>query len=77
MIQSADPPISKKVKNLTRDAAYQQALLLQRPENLSKLDPNYQKKIENLAKTPVEEPDPPQVATPCPFCGALVPEYET
>ena len=60
-----------------RQAAYQQALLLQRPENLSKLDPNYQKKIENLAKTPVEEPDPPQVATPCPVCGALVPEYET
>lgn len=33
-----------------KKAAYEQAVVLQRPENIKNLEPAYQKKIENLAK---------------------------
>jgi len=38
------------------------------PENRKNIPESYKKKIENIARKNVAQPDDPEPTSPCPFC---------
>jgi len=45
-------------------------------ENYKSLIPDsYKMRVDKLARKYKNEPDPPQMSSPCPFCNADVPDY--
>lgn len=60
-----------------KSTAYKWACMLVRPEYIDQVNPKFKKKVEGIARKPVKVEDDPENMTPCPFCGAKVPEYQT
>jgi len=57
-----------------KNAAYQHAVILMKPDNRSLLDDKYRKKIESIVRRPPKGlVDPEEDLTPCPFCHAPIP----
>lgn len=57
-----------------RQEAYNIACKLVKPENRDQIAEKYKKKIENIARKTVREPDPEENQSPCPFCANMVNE---
>ncbi|KAI9017068.1 WD repeat-containing protein 19 [Gaertneriomyces semiglobifer] len=56
-----------------KHAAFDYAAMLMRPEHRNKIDPKYRKRIEQIVRRP-EKDAIEEAATPCPYCGNMVPE---
>ena len=57
-----------------KNAAYQHAVILMKPDNRNLLDDKYRKKIESIVRRPPKGfVDPEEDLTPCPFCEAPIP----
>ena len=57
-----------------KNAAYQHAVTLMKPENRNLLDDKYRKKIESIVRRPPKGfTDAEEDLTPCPFCQAPIP----
>lgn len=52
-----------------KQAAYAQACILVRPENIDQVNPKFKKKVEAIARKPVAGDDPAELLTPCPHCS--------
>ena len=59
-----------------KNAAYQYAAILMRPEYRELLDVKYKKKIEGTVRRPPKGigPDPEEDLTPCPHCDTAIPQ---
>lgn len=53
--------------------AHNWAMVLMQPENRKQIPDSYKKKIENIARRNVTQPDEPELMTPCPFCKEPLP----
>ncbi len=57
-----------------KNAAFQYAATLMRPEYRDQLDVKYKKKIESIVRRPPKgSTDPEDDLTPCPFCNTAIP----
>lgn len=66
-----------------RQASFNFAMMLMKPEYRKQIDAKYAKKIEAVVRKPPKIGkdgekvlDPPEMSTPCPFCNHDVPETE-
>jgi WD repeat-containing protein 19 len=59
-----------------KKAAYTQACVLIRPENIDSIPPKFKSKVEGLARRPVKTEDEPEPLSPCPYCKFDLPEYK-
>eukprot|EP00743_Colponemidia_sp_Colp-15_P004281 GILK01004618.1.p1 GENE.GILK01004618.1~~GILK01004618.1.p1 ORF type:complete len:1398 (-),score=319.35 GILK01004618.1:169-4362(-) len=57
-----------------KQAAYEYAVMLMRPEHRAELSEQYKRKIENVARKPVRETDEEEALSACPFCSSAIPE---
>lgn len=57
-----------------KQAAYQWACVLIRPENIDNIPPKFKTKIEQIARKPIRQDDPPEPLSPCPYCRFNIPE---
>lgn len=57
-----------------KEAAYKNAIILVRPENIDQVNPKFKKKVEAIARKPVKQEDDPEPRTPCPHCQFQIPE---
>jgi len=51
-----------------KQAAYQFACILVRPEYINDVNPKFKKKVEATARKPVKVDDDPEPLSACPFC---------
>merc|ERR1711935_368143 len=56
-----------------KQAAYQFAATLVRPEYINEVNPKFKKKVEATARKPVKIDDEIETLTPCPFCQFTIP----
>jgi WD repeat-containing protein 19 len=59
-----------------KQAAYQFACILVRPEYLNDVNPKFKKKVEATARKPVKVEDDPEPLSACPFCQFQIPETQ-
>ncbi|XP_056442831.1 WD repeat-containing protein 19 [Gadus chalcogrammus] len=58
-----------------KNSAFSFAAMLMRPEYRNKIDAKYRKKLEAMVRRP-DTSEVEEEATPCPFCGAQLPQNE-
>jgi len=66
--------VAECTKGNLKQAAFTWSCVLVRPEYRNQVPPNFQKKIESIARRPVKEEDEPEPVSPCPFCKFEIPE---
>jgi WD repeat-containing protein 19 len=70
-IQIRTSTIIECLKAGLKKSAYENAVILTKPESRNLIDPKYRKKIESLVRRPDEElVDPAEASSPCPICDS-------
>lgn len=65
--------VAECTKANMKQAAFQWACVLMRPEYRNQIPHQFAKKVESIAIKPVKQDDDPEAVSPCPFCKFEIP----
>lgn len=66
--------VAECTKANLKQAAFNWACILVRPENREQIPTAFQKKVEAIARKPVKSEDEPEGLSPCPYCKFEIPD---
>ena len=75
-VQILTSTVIECMKGNLKEAAYNWALVLMRPEHRPFIDDKFKKQIEKVAIKRPKISDPEDETSPCPFCSAYIYDYE-